>query len=140
VAPDREQPLELAGRALARRDKSVAELDAELARRGVGADDREAAVERLTELGYVDDARFARSRAQTLAERGHGDVAIAFDLGQRGIEAGTIADALGELDPEAERAGRLVAAATEPVTRVARRLAAKGFSADAIESVVGLPD
>jgi regulatory protein len=140
VAPDREQPLELAGRALVHRDKSVAELDAELARRGVRAEDREAAVERLTELGYVDDARFARSRAAALAERGHGDAAIVFDLERRGIDSETVADALGELEPEAERASRLVAASGDQPAKAARRLAAKGFSAEAIGSAVGLPE
>jgi regulatory protein len=137
VAHDREHALGLAGRALARRDRSAAELEAQLERRGIDAEEREAAVGRLTELGYIDDERFARNRAEALAERGYGDAAIVHDLEQRGIGADVVEQALAELAPETARAAR-IAAVSGSTAKTARALAAKGFSEDAIEAAVGV--
>src|SRR5437870_4892097 len=49
----RSTALDAAGRALARRDRSVAELDTELERRGIGPAARTGAVETLQRLGYL---------------------------------------------------------------------------------------
>jgi hypothetical protein len=72
--------LETAGRALARRDRSPAGLAALLERRGVAPAQGTEAVETLERLGYVNEMRFALSRAASLASRGYGDEAIRFDL------------------------------------------------------------
>src|SRR4051794_31813061 len=69
----RSAALETAARALARRDRSRAGLEAVLEQRGIAAGQREAAVETLERLGYVDEERFAASRAGSLAARGYGD-------------------------------------------------------------------
>src|SRR3954466_11849560 len=55
--------LAVAGSALRRRALSERELDERLERRGVRAGDREGARRTLLEAGYLDDARFAASRA-----------------------------------------------------------------------------
>jgi SOS response regulatory protein OraA/RecX len=131
--------LEAAARALARRDRSEAELAAQLALQGVDPDDRVEAVEGMRSLGYVDDGRFARSRGRALAERGYGDEAIRWDLEARGLDRGLIDEAVGALDPEPVRAtvaaGRLGGGPS-----AARKLAAKGFSAESIEAAVGTGD
>ncbi|HZO96574.1 MAG TPA: RecX family transcriptional regulator [Gaiellaceae bacterium] len=127
--------LEVAVEALARRDRSAAELAAYLARRGARPEDAAAALDRLAEAGYLDDARFAASRAEALARRGYGDEAIRADLERRSLDRELVEEALAGLEPEAERAlalaGRLGAGAA-----TARRLTAKGFSPDAVASAL----
>jgi regulatory protein len=132
----RANALHVAGRALSHRDRTVSELDALLDRRGVLAGERAAAVGALQQLGFLDDARFARGRAEALAGRGYGDDAIAFDLEQRGVGHDAVSDAIAGLAPEAERA-REIAARAGPSPSLARKLLSKGFSADAVEAAVG---
>ncbi len=135
----RSDALERAAAALSRRDRSAAGLDAVLERRGVAAPERAQAVEAMSRLGYLDDARFAASRAAVLAGREFGDEAIRFDLERQGLGGEQIDDAVRSLDPEADRA-RTIAARAGSAPRAARRLAAKGFSADSIESALGMVD
>jgi regulatory protein len=135
----RSEALDAAGRALSRCDRSAAELGAQLARRGLRPGERDAAVETMARLGYVDDARFARSRAEALADRGYGDAAIACDLERRGVANDQVAAALEAVAPEADRA-RVAASRAEDPMKAARLLASKGFSADAIEAAVGTFD
>jgi regulatory protein len=128
--------LEVAAKALAHRDRSAANLTAYLERRGAPPDEASRAVARLQEAGYVDDARYASSRAEGLARRGYGDEGVRFDLERDGVPPDDIDAALALLPPERERALGLVAAAKTP-TAAARRLAAKGFSQDSIEAALG---
>ena len=127
--------LEAATKALARRDRSAADLTAYLERRGTAAEDAATAVERLRQAGYVDDVRYATARAEVLAERGYGDEAVRFELGRDGLGAAEIEAALAALAPEPERAIAVLRRAKTPLAAL-RRLAAKGFSADAIESAL----
>ena len=129
--------LEAATKALARRDRSAADLRTYLERRGAAPDEARRAVERLREAGYVDDARYASARAEVLAGRGFGDDAVRFELERDGLADGEIVAALNELVPERERAIAVVAAARTPLGGI-RRLAAKGFSADAIEAAAAV--
>jgi regulatory protein len=132
--PER-KPLELAAAALARRDLSPAALAAKLEVRGVEAAEAADAVERLQAAGYVDEDRFARVRAESLAERGWGDAGIRNDLERQGCRADAVEAALGLLEPERERARALVARfGTGP--RTARRLAAKGFAYESLEAAL----
>jgi regulatory protein len=126
-----------AARALSRRDRSEAELAAELARRGVDEPRRAEAVETMRSLGYLDDARYATSRACALAERGYGDEGIRWDLEGRGLARELVEAAVAELEPESARA-HAVAARLGGGSRAARALAAKGFSTDSIEATVTL--
>jgi regulatory protein len=120
--------------ALSRRDHSAAGLEAKLARRGVARADSISAREALEAAGYVDDARFAAGRAAALAERGYGDDAIRYDLEHAGVGPEAIAAAIDGIGPESERAAALTAR-TGRSAKVARRLAAKGFSAETLESI-----
>jgi len=136
AAPD---PLGVAVRALKYRDLSAHELVERLARRGVPPARRREVIARLARAGYVDDARFARSRARVLAGRGLGDAAIRADLEERGIDADAVSDALAALEPEPERA-RVEAARLGGGVRAARALARKGFAGDSVEAAVSLAD
>lgn len=124
-----------AARTIARRDLPARELEARLERRGVAPAERRATVERLERAGAVDDARFARARAATLASRGWGDAAILHDLEARGVGAETAAGAVEELEPETERA-QAVAQNLGGGPKAARALARRGFGEDAIEAAV----
>jgi regulatory protein len=131
---DNARAVELALRALARRDHSAAELDGRLERVGFSEAARRDAVDRLVGAGYVDDARFAERRAELLAERGFGDEAIRLDLERRGLDRERVEQALSFVGPEPERARR-VAGRSGGGARAARALARKGFSPDTIELV-----
>ena len=132
----RTEALDAAGRALARRDRSPAGLEAVLERRGVAAGERQAAVETLERLGYVDERRFAESRAAALAGRGYGDEAIRFDLEREGVGGEAASQALASLEPEHERAVALVAGGKDDA-KTARRLLARGFSPETVEGALG---
>ena len=119
--------------ALRRRDLSAADLDERLARRGVAASDRDTAIETLTQVGYVDDGRVALTRAQTLAQRQWGNVAIDADLERSGIAPDLRAHALAELEPERERADRILAA-RGLTQKTLGFLGRKGFGEDTLEA------
>jgi len=72
-----------------------------------------------------------------MATRGYGDAAIRADLEGRGLSADRIESAIGDLEPEAERARSLVERDGSSA-RTARGLLAKGFSEDAVESAIGV--
>jgi SOS response regulatory protein OraA/RecX len=132
--------LEVAAKALAHRDRSAANLTAYLERHGAAPDEASRAVTRLQKAGYVDDGRYASSRAEALARRGYGDEGVRFELERDGVAADDIDAALASLPPERARALGLLSAAKAP-TAGARRLAAKGFSHDSIEAALAaLPD
>ena len=110
-------------------------LAARLERRGVAP--RTSARARWTTLaagGLPRRRPLRRLRASALAARGYGDEAIRFDLEREGLAADAIAEALGAVAPEAERAAAIVARSGRSA-KTARRLAAKGFAADTVESL-----
>ena len=115
-------------RALRYRDLSKRRLDERLQARGAGVDARAAALETLERAGLVDDTRVAAGRARSLAERGYGDAAIRHALEQEHVAAVHVEEAVAALEPEAERATRLLGPTPGP--KELRRLAAKGFDPD----------
>ena len=99
-------------RLLTLRAHSEKELRAKLKAGGFAEPVVEGVIQRCLEIGYLNDEAFARQRARLLAvSRLAGDRRIAFDLRERGIDAGlsaqVIADVRGELDEE-EAAKRLL--------------------------------
>ena len=126
---------QVALRALARREYSRAALDERLARIGVPDADRREVIERAEGAGLVDDMRFAEGRAQQLAERGAGDLLVLDDLARQGIREETARAATAALEPEAERAARIVEARGASASTV-RYLASRGFSEEALEPVI----
>jgi regulatory protein len=127
----RAEALHVAGRALRRRDLSRRRL-AERLERAVPPTVVAESLATLEQAGLVDDERVARIRAESLAGRGYGDEAIRHRLRAEGLPD----EAVGELRPETERAGPLIARrGTGP--RTARYLAGRGFGEEAVEAALG---
>jgi SOS response regulatory protein OraA/RecX len=132
----RAEALAVAGRALRRRDLSERGIAERLARASVAPAAVDESLAVLSRAGLVDDARFARTRAGSLAERGYGDAAIRHDLRRQGVAPEVIQAALESLEAEAERAQRLVER-RGPGPGTARYLASKGFGEEALEAAAG---
>jgi SOS response regulatory protein OraA/RecX len=131
--PPASDPVDLAAQALRHRDRSRRQIEERLARAGVEDELRADALDALERIGYLDDARFAGQRAESLAGRGYGDDAIAALLAADGVSAEVAAEAVGALRPETDRAAEIVASlGASP--RTAARLARKGFGEDAVEA------
>ena len=87
-----------------------------LARRGYEEDEVGSAMARLTEMGYLDDAAFARGLVrQRSATRG--SLAVSAELAAKGIDRRGTAEALAELDAESQLAS---------ATRLAERMCPRG--------------
>ena len=126
------EALAAATRALARRDYSERGLRDRLRRAGVDETELDQVLTELRSVGLLDDERFAGRRAKALAERGKGNRAIRFDLQRQGIGSELADAAVAELEPERERAERIVSRrGTGPKT--ARLLAGRGFDRDAVD-------
>ncbi|MDO4791264.1 MAG: regulatory protein RecX [Buchananella hordeovulneris] len=99
---------EAALRSLTACARTRAQLEQSLARKGFEPPVIAQVLDRLTEVGLVDDAAYARALVRDRAkERGLSRKAIAVELSRKGI-AGTVArEALEELDPDSERATAL---------------------------------
>lgn len=122
-------------RALARREHSRASLEARLAAGRIPASEREAVLRRAEQAGLVDDARFAETRARQLAGRGAGDLFVIDDLERHGVAPDVARAAVATLEPEAERAARVLARrGRSPQTL--RYLAARGFTEATLEPLV----
>jgi SOS response regulatory protein OraA/RecX len=135
----RAHALGVAARALRYRDMSRRRLEARLAGRGAAAGARAEALETLERVGLVDDERVAVSRAQTLAGRGYGDIAIRLALEGEGLEAEAVHAGLSALEPEADRARGLLARRGEGL-KTLRWLAAHGFDASTLDDLGGFAD
>jgi regulatory protein len=125
-------------RLLSARAHSRAELRRKLGRRGYDADEIEAAVARLIELGYLDDTTFARGLVR---RRGalRGPLALSAELAARGVDRALADAAVAEFDPTsqltsatrlAERlyARKAIAGYREMLDVVGSRLMRRGFS------------
>jgi SOS response regulatory protein OraA/RecX len=132
----RGEALAVAARALRARDLSARELALRLEQRAVSPSAAEESLAVLNAAGLVDDARLAENRAESLAGRGYGDAAIRHDLEQRGVGAELIEEAVAALEPEAVRAGRIVARRGTGAG-TARYLAGKGFGEGVLEQAAG---
>ena len=116
-------PLAIALRFLASRSRSEAEVRQRLASRGVDAQDIEGALERLRELGYVDDADFAAAviRART-QRRARGRRLVAEELQAKGVSEDVAESVLNA------SYGDELAVARPVAERQARRLQGRGFA------------
>jgi regulatory protein len=90
-------------RQLDQRARTRAELAAVLARRGVPDDAARSVLDRLTEVGLIDDAALAGDYALAVhRERGLAGRAVAMKLRRRGIDEPTVQAAVGQIDAESE--------------------------------------
>jgi len=131
-------------RLLARRAHSRAELRQKLARRGFERGDVDATIVRLAEMGYLDDAAFARGLVRRRSGS-RGALALSAELAAKGIDREGTAAALAGLDEDAQLAAatrlaeRLYAARPSPGYRemldsVGAKLARRGFPAGVVRA------
>jgi regulatory protein len=71
---------------LVRREHSRRDLKRKLGLRGADPEEVAAAVDKLTDLGYQDDSRFAASFARDRAAAGYGPVRIRQELAGHGLD------------------------------------------------------
>ncbi|WP_432278294.1 recombination regulator RecX [Nocardia carnea] len=129
-----EQAKEACLRLLAVRARSRAELTQRLSAKGFAADVIGQAIDRLAEVGLVDDAEFARQWVrQRHSFSGKGRQALAQELRRKGVASEEAAAALEDItaDDEHERA-------TELVRRKLRTLPAGLDREKAIRRLVGM--
>jgi regulatory protein len=143
----RREAMERAGRLLTRRPRTRIEMVERLADAGFDADVVAATVDRLEELGLVNDAAFARQWIEERARtKGRSPAVLLKELAAKGVDPEVARGALEEMGPDeaAQAAGvaaRLVPRyADRPLHQQAARLLAalaqKGFSEEAAESGV----
>lgn len=98
--------LEAAARFLEARARSVGEVRRRLTSAGYRADLIEGAIERMTELGMLDDATFARAWIESRDRaRPRGERALSEELRVRGVDRSVIAAALEQRRTTASDAG-----------------------------------
>ena len=124
-------------------------MEAALERAGLSEAERQGAVARLRELGYMDDLEVARARARTLLARGAAPRLAERRLSEQGVASAKARAAVGEAAEgasEAELLGRALrkvlggrAAAGEKERRRAfRALVAKGHRPAQVARALGL--
>lgn len=138
-------------RLLAVRARSRHELLTALERKGFSEPVRTAALGQVEGWGYLDDARFARERAEVLLTRGrYGPEAVKQRLEAHGLSPEAAAEALssasGAVSFDAEAAARQVLEkrglaggklGPKEHARAGRLLVSRGFSPDVIQKVLG---
>jgi regulatory protein len=91
-------------RLLTARARTRAELEGQLAKRGYPDDIAAKVLDRLTDVGLVDDADFAEQWIQSRrVNAGKGKRALAAELRNKGVDNDVITEALAGIDAGAER-------------------------------------
>ena len=91
-------------RLLTARARTRAELAGQLAKRGYPDDVSARVLDRLTDVGLVDDAGFAEQWVHSRrANAGKGKRALAAELHTKGVDSDVITSVLGGINPVAER-------------------------------------
>jgi regulatory protein len=121
AAPPSDDPVARAVGLLARRAHSKWELRRKLRMKGFAADAVDTAMARLVELGYLDDASFAKGLVQ---RRGalRGPRALSAELAARGIDRAEADAAVAQFDTEAQ-----LVSATKLAERLYARKAGIGY-------------
>ena len=130
------------------RPRSAKEVANHLRKKALDPTARDHAIRRLEELGYVDDAEFARFWVESRdTHRPRGKRALAWELRQKGVGDAIIEDVLAHfagdeaaLAGEAARKRAATLDASDPYKfrrQLGAFLARRGFSYDVAEQVVG---
>ena len=93
---------------LDRRDYSRAELLKKLVEKGENETEAAAAVERLAELGFVDDARYAPIIVRHYAAKGYGPQRVRQELQRRGIPKDLWDEAMEQMPRQDDTVDRLL--------------------------------
>lgn len=148
AAGELQKTYDRAVRYLSFRPRSREEVRRHLAQAGLDAEVIEAALDRLVEQHYLDDAEFARYWVENRQQfRPKGPQALRQELRQRGIEDEAIEDILADADPPAEAyraAGPIAArlaglAQSDPLSfrrKVSSFLLRRGFGYSVAQEVV----
>ena len=82
------------------RSRSRRELERRLLSKGYSRDEVEEVLERLDDMGYIDDVEMARDYVRAGVERGWSRIRIIRGLRERGVEEGAISEAMEEYDED----------------------------------------
>ena len=142
--------MEEAAELLSGRSFMSADLERKLRAKGFEADEARAAVERLQELGYVDDGSYAKDYASDAARKGKGRLRIARELAQKGADARTAKEALQAVADDEDQLSERERAMAEAqkmlrgekpdektLARIGRRLSSLGYEPSVIWDVLG---
>ena len=129
---------------LDKRDYSRAELCRKLMEKGYEDAAAEAAVDRLAELGFVDDKRYAPIVVRHYAAKGYGRQRVQRELARRGIPKDLWDDALAEMPEQDETVDRLLhsrlrgaeASDRAALKKAADALLRRGYGWDEINAAV----
>jgi SOS response regulatory protein OraA/RecX len=135
----RERALLHGAKLVGRRSHARGELEQRLARRD-GDDAARDAVDRLSELGAVDDVRHAANLIEHRLAKGWGPARIEHDLSVAGLDDTLIRTTLADVDDEQIDAAARIALGTRVDAEGWQRLAARGFDESVAERLLGLPD
>ena len=117
-------------------------MEQKLASRNFPKEEIQAALDRLTSEGYLDDRAATEGFIRSRASRGEGRMRLAAELARRGAPSDIAAAALSALLPEDDFEATRAAAARwarggkKDPAALARHLARKGFSRRAIVRVL----
>ena len=128
-------------------ERTAHDLTNALRRKGFVQPAVDAVLERLTECGLIDDARYARRMAELSAAKPVGLYAFKRKLRSKGISDDDAEDALSAFDDDQQRAAALQAARKlykkyealperEARAKLSQALARRGFGWDAIEGAM----
>lgn len=99
-----EQAKNVCLRLLTARARTRAELEAQLTKRGYPDDVSAVVLDRLAEVGLIDDGDFAEQWVRSRhVNSGKGKRALAVELRKKGVDDDVITAALADIDPAAER-------------------------------------
>ncbi len=133
---------------LTRREHGARELKRKLVAKGLEAGDVESAVDELAAEGWQSDLRYAQAVTRSRARQGYGPRRIAFELGQAGVDAATVDEALRLEDCDwlaiaQEWVQRKQAAPADDVAAIARlrrKLHGRGFDERIVRAVISDED
>ena len=119
---------------LSYRERSATEVDRRLSNDGYPPDVRRDVIDRLIELGLIDDARFALVYARSRFAAGFGTRRVSAELKERGVEDALAKEAIHEASGDVDELSRARAALRGRVAtgrsereRLLRRLVSRGF-------------
>lgn len=131
-------------RLLASREHSRQELAQKLRQRyGCSSNELAQLLDKLQEMGYLDDARYAAAFIRSSVARGRGEQRIAYELREHGVSDTIAAQALADAevdwfalarDQRIKKFGRAIPADHKERARQSRFLAGRGFYTDSIKA------
>ncbi len=107
----RDKALEKAANVLSYRNQSASALYERLLEKEVASDDARYAVDRLKELGLLNDDRYAESLVERGRAAGHGAMRIRQELRRKGLEQETIELSLEAFEPDHNEMRKIISKA-----------------------------